>query len=181
MAAPCTDMAKHLFLTGDKQVGKSTLIRRLLEHERRKIGGFYTVKTDQVFPGCSSVHLLRIGVGEEPSEENFLFRCDSPEDEMVSGHFNQLGCAAIKASKDAELLIMDELGPKETQAEEFQKAVLQMLDGDIPVLGVLQKADTDFLQQIATCPKVRIFEVTERNRDDMEFWRGLMNDSATIV
>ena len=37
MAAPCTE---HLFLTGRKGVGKSTLLRALLGGKR--LGGFFT-------------------------------------------------------------------------------------------------------------------------------------------
>ena len=174
MAVPCTDMAKHLFLTGEKQVGKSTLIRRLLEHETRKIGGFYTVKTDLVFPECSSVHLLRIGAGEEPSEENLLFHCSCPDYEGSAHRFNRLGCAAIEASKDAEFIVMDELGPNELQAEDFQASIRQVLNGHIPVLGVLQKAENPFLKWIGEHPQVELIEVTCENRealaDAFSYW-----------
>ena len=37
-------MARHLFLTGRKGVGKSTLIRSLLAAESDPLGGFFTVK-----------------------------------------------------------------------------------------------------------------------------------------
>ena len=43
--------------------------------------------------------------------------------------------------------------------------VLAALDGDMPVLGVLQKADTAFLQAVAAHPRVRVVTVTEENRD----------------
>ena len=41
MAAPCTD---HLFLTGQRGVGKSTLLRCLLEG--KKLGGFFTLRVE---------------------------------------------------------------------------------------------------------------------------------------
>ena len=37
-------MSRHLFLTGPKGVGKSTLIRGLLAEESGSLGGFFTVK-----------------------------------------------------------------------------------------------------------------------------------------
>ena len=60
---------------------------------------------------------------------------------------------------------MDELGPAESQAAAFCGAVLAALDGDMPVLGVLQKADTAFLRAVASHPRVRVVTVTEENRD----------------
>lgn len=172
-------------MTGEKQVGKSTLIRRLLENETRKIGGFRTVKTERIFPECSSVHLLQIGAGEEPTEENMLFLCNAPWDQEVAGRFNELGCTAIKGSKDAELLVMDELGPKEVQAEKFRASVLQALDGDVPILGVLQKADSPFLSNVLEHPQVEVVEVTLQNREHLapalRHWYDRQKDSFGAI
>ncbi len=35
-------MNRHLLICGERGVGKSTLIRRLLEHSTREVGGFVT-------------------------------------------------------------------------------------------------------------------------------------------
>lgn len=35
-------MKRHLLICGERGVGKSTLIRRLLEHSTREVGGFVT-------------------------------------------------------------------------------------------------------------------------------------------
>ena len=66
MAAPCTD---HLFLTGDKGVGKSTLARCLLAGHTPC--GFRTVRVTGVLDR-PSVHLLP-AVGGVPSAENLCF------------------------------------------------------------------------------------------------------------
>ena len=155
----------HLFLTGDKQVGKSTIIRRLLEGERRLIGGFFTVKTDGVWPGRSSVHLLRAGTREVPSPQNWLFFCDRVCGDTALSRFNLLGCAALAERPKAELVLMDELGPMEARAERFQEAVFQILNGDVPVLGVLQRADSEFLDRVRRHEKVEVIQVTLENRD----------------
>ena len=58
-------MTEHVFLTGRKQVGKSTLIRKELERYKKvngegKIGGFLTVRTDAVYDGKYSVHMGKV-------------------------------------------------------------------------------------------------------------------------
>ena len=53
MAVPCTE---HLFLTGRKGVGKSTLLRAVLEGKR--LGGFFTRRITGIFER-PSIHLLR--------------------------------------------------------------------------------------------------------------------------
>lgn len=153
MAAPCTE---HLFLTGEKGVGKSTLVRRLLEGHTPC--GFRTVRVTGVMER-PSVHLLP-AVGGEATAENLLFYCGAYD----SARFDTLGTAAL-AQRWGDVLLMDELGPAESQAAVFCGAVLAALDGDMPVLGVLQKADTAFLRAVASHPRVRVVTVTKENRD----------------
>ena len=78
---------------------------------------------------------------------------------------DRLGPAALADAADCDVIVMDELGPSEAAALEFQKAVLAALDGDKPVYGVLQQADSEFLGRVAAHPRVRVVTVTEENRD----------------
>lgn len=147
-------MKKHIFLTGDKGVGKSTLVRRLLAEGSWRLGGFFTVKHED------KVYLLR--PGESPCPDNLLFRCGQDAD---PARFDTLGCAAL--SVPCDVILMDELGPHESGAQAFQAAVFRALDGGTPVLGVLQKADTPFLRQVAAHPQVQAVEVTPENREEL--------------
>lgn len=155
-------MTRHLFLTGEKHIGKSTIINKLLADSHLMLGGFRTVRTDSVLRDRFSVHMLR--PGECPTKENLLFVCGVPSADTVA-RFDTLCCAALAQSSGAELLLMDELGPNEAKALHFQQAVLSALDGDIPILGVLQRADSPFLKQIAAHEAVTVVEVTLENRD----------------
>lgn len=153
MAAPCT---KHLFLTGEKGVGKSTLIQHLLRGHCPC--GFRTLRVTDVME-CPSIHLLP-AAGGEPSPENLLFYCGCYD----PSKFDTLAVAALQ-NRDGDVLLMDELGPAESRAEKFTAAVLSALDGDLPVLGVLQQAETEFLRAVAGHPLVRVVTVTRGNRD----------------
>lgn len=159
-------MAKHLFLTGEKGVGKSTLIKGLLAQYHGSLGGFFTVKSTSAVPGRVSVHLLRANRRELPTLENLLFYCGEPAGPAAQ-RFDRLGCAALAAGASAGLLVMDELGPHEEDARAFRQAILRALDGNVPILGVLQRADAPFLAQISSHPQVRLVEVTVENRDDL--------------
>ena len=160
-------MRRHIFLTGEKQAGKSTLLRKLIPSEVRTLGGFFTVRTGEVFPDAFSVHLLHADGRDRPAKENLLFLCD----DLAAGRggfakrFDLLGCAVLEQSKGSALILMDELGPAEADAFLFQRAVRAALDGETPVLGVLQRAQTDFLESIGRHPDVALIEVTRENRD----------------
>lgn len=156
---------RHLFLTGEKGVGKSTLIKRFLERAEREgtVGGFLTVKSQTVFPGQASIHLLPLGRPLLPSFDNFLTFCGK-QDRETAARFNSLGCAALSHAGDVSLLLMDELGPHEAKAMLFREKVAGLLDGPVPVLGVLQKADSPFLSEIRSHPAVKVLEITYENR-----------------
>lgn len=160
MAAPCTE---HLFFTGRKGVGKSTLVRTVIEGKR--VGGFFTKRVEGLLER-PSVHLLRAGTADVPSAENLLFCCGGADIQR----FEQLGCGALADTAGYEMLVMDELGPHEEQAAAFRQAVLRALDGDVPIIGVLQQAESAFLRQVAAHPNVRVITVTEENRDALHHW-----------
>lgn len=155
-------MPRHLFLTGQKRVGKSTLLHTLLADAGGPVSGFYTVRSVEIFQGRPSVHMLCAATGREPTEENLLFLCGI-HDPHAPERFDRLGTAALAVP--GRLIVMDELGPHEARADVFCRRVMELLDGDVPVLGVLQQSDSPFLQAVARHPRVEVVEVTEENRD----------------
>ena len=66
---------------------------------------------------------------------------------------------------------MDELGPHEADAALFRKKILNLLDGQPPILGVLQEPAESFWPKIVNHPKVEIITISEDNLND----RALLN------
>ncbi len=155
----------HIFLTGPKQVGKSTLIGKYLAQYPGRVGGFRTRRTHAWLGDRWSVHLLSGDGSGTAGAENLLFICGCPSPDTPR-RFDALGCTALE--EPCDLILMDEVGPNEAQALEFQKAVFRALDGKTPILGVLQMAQSDFLSAIAAHPKVTVISITEENRDSPE-------------
>lgn len=167
-------ITRHIFLTGKKQVGKSTLIKKVLKHTDGRIGGFFTIRTDAFLPETYSVHLFRAGDAFVPKADNLLFICGKA-DETVSQRFDRLGCTALSACEGCSLILMDELGPHEAGAAAFHQAVLKQLDGDIPILGVLQSPAGDFWPDITAHPNVVVLEITEENRGAEETLKEVLS------
>lgn len=162
----CTDGKKHIFLTGDRKTGKSTVIDRVLESIGCRTSGFRTIKTDKVFENKSSIHLLSVRKDDVPEQDNFIAFCGK-RDGKVAERFNKLGVSTLDFDPDTDLIIMDELGPHEEEAEEFKAKIISILNGNIPVLGVLQKSDSRFLSEISNRKDVYILNVTEENRNEL--------------
>lgn len=158
-------MAKHIFLQGEKGIGKSTLIRRFLQTYTGEVGGFYTVRTQGVLNDVFTVHLLQANSPAVPSIDNLLFVCGKPEP-ATQKRFDQLGCQSLERLENCSLLVMDELGPHEAQAAAFRSRVLHLLDGEIPILGVLQLGAESAWPELVHHPKVSLVEITKTNRNE---------------
>ena len=63
---------------------------------------------------------------------------------------------------------MDEIGPNEENASIFKEKILNVLDSDKLVLGVLQKADSRFLDSIKNRIDTKVYTVTEENRQEIK-------------
>lgn len=151
----------HIFLTGAKRVGKSTALQQFLQRQDCRLGGFRTIRTQQ--GDRVAVSMVPVN-GSQPADDCVVLTRDADGFHPRWERFNTLGGDLLCQPRD-ELIVMDELGPAESGAKLFQQAVLNCLDGPIPVVGVIQQADTTFLQEVRRHPNVRILEVTEENRD----------------
>lgn len=178
-AAPCTEMAKEpkkkaltgesniIFLTGPRQIGKSTVIQKtvslLQEGGLRHLGGFLT------YWGAEGDPHLYIAAADPSQRQNPSHLADY-QDGHLTRHteaFDRLGAELLSDSQSAQLICMDELGYLEEESPLFQGRVLACLDGDMPVIGVLREGDIPWHDQIKAHPRVTICEVSLSNREKL--------------
>lgn len=159
--------ARHLFLTGEKQVGKSTLLRRLIEARQLECAGFET----QLFllNGERRGFTLH-GRVSMPPYENDCICCARIEDRRsvpVLPVFEENGVRILQRSlvSPAPFILMDELGKLERGADGFIAQVEACLDSDKRVLGVLQKCSSAHVTRIVQREDVAVLTVTPENRD----------------
>ena len=82
--------------------------------------------------------------------------------------FDTLGVRYIEAAQPDGILVMDELGFFEAQAESFTAAVLTALRGDIPILAAVKsRTDVAFLNAVRAAPKAEVFYITPENREEL--------------
>ncbi len=159
-------MQHHIFLTGNLQVGKSTIIHKVIEESGIIAGGFRTVGGNYAKDGSSDVFLL--GMNENPAPDRIVahrFGCGRGRT-VYPEVFDTVGPRLLGDSSPS-LIIMDELGFMEKDAVQFQNAVLSTLDGSVPVLGVIRNMQTPFLDEVRAHPKVDVIIVTEENRAEV--------------
>ena len=81
----------------------------------------------------------------------------------IPGRFDTLGTACLTGTP--ALWVMDECGRLERDALAFQRAILEKLEGDTPVLGVVREGFPGWTRAIADHLNVELITVTEGNRD----------------
>ena len=165
-------MKRHVFLMGEVQTGKSTLIRRTLAaFPALQPGGFYTVSAPALPDGARPVYLVSAAgepvfadgnrVGVRPGARHGFA--------AYPAAFDTAGVRALRGAESAPLIVMDELGRMEKDADLFTGRVLELLNGKTPILGVLQqRADTIMARAIRAHPGAELVTVTEENRDALQ-------------
>lgn len=162
-------MSKHIFLTGDIQSGKSTVIEKVLAGLHITVGGFRSGSGPDRHKPQRWLYLWD-AAGEPVYDESHRVAYLSTEGRRsFPDRFDALGCAALLQARHsgAKLILMDECGFLERDAIKFQTEVLHTLDGDIPVLGVVRLHSSGWTDSIRSHPDVTLFTVTESNRDDL--------------
>lgn len=159
----------NIFLTGEVQVGKSTVIAKTLSLLKITPGGFKTYfGPDRDSPN----KLLYMNSAAEPKifrKENAVARfIEGRPGQALTRKFDTYGVDLIRSAKtSSSLILMDECGELECDALVFQNEVIDTLDGSMPVFGVLKLASGGWTNIIRNHSKVKLLTVTLENRDDL--------------
>jgi len=162
----------HIFLTGEVRIGKSTVLEKILaELGDVRLGGFRTVKVADRTDAYGSVYLVPAAEkSPQCTDENrvAIRRGSGQGTEGFTAVFDAAGTAALCCAEECVLILMDEIGKLERDAAQFGDRICQLLDGDVPILGVVRKeGETPLQHRVRTHPKVRVIEVTKQNRDTL--------------
>lgn len=163
----------HIFLTGEIQVGKSTIISKTLTIFNILPQGFRTYfgpdRWSLDSPDGKLLYLNSAADSQiyDTDKAAVRFTNDHPPC-VLENKFDTYGAELIRtARKHSRLILMDECGSLEKDAVIFQREILESLDGEIPILGVVKLASKGWTDKIRNHPKVTLLEVTKENRDDL--------------
>lgn len=158
----------HVFLTGEKQIGKSTALRSAAALLGRPVYGFRTFFVDRM-DDQKKLYMLPAASQEAPQDAQVVTRfvdrhpCPLPE------RFDAIGGALLQQARahPEGLIIMDECSRFERDALRFQHEILQCLAEDTPVLGVVRLNAAGWVESIRKHPNVKVLTVTADNRDEL--------------
>lgn len=157
---------KNIFITGERGIGKSTLLNKVIKNVDCSIGGFIQEKKFTDKTTCFNVISLynlkdSYTIGIYHKEKDVLYS-DMNVFNIISKNI------LLKSLGNKDLIILDELGFMEENCPLFKDTIIKILNSDTPVLGVLKECDGNFVQQIKMREDVHIIKINENNRNSME-------------
>jgi nucleoside-triphosphatase len=163
----------RLFLTGEPGCGKTTVIKRIcdtLTNRGMKTGGIISgeIRTGAVRVGFSLEDLLthetgilaHVNIKEGPRVGKYRVNLSDVE---------RVGATAIqRAIAEADVIIIDELGPMELHSGPFIVGVEMSLQSSKHLIATIHKrASHPIVTAIKSNPNYEVVEVTVNNREQM--------------
>lgn len=177
----------NYFLTGEKNSGKSSIIKKLLEEIDYYPAGYAVAreldplsKKPLVFRLVPALFLKTMGTknlvsdfGEENTLtmshfDNIIASRESIDEDfkVFPEVFNNYGVELLRL--DVDIVIMDELGRFESGAGKFKEKVFSLLDSKKIVLGVLKAENNSFLNEIKKREDIKILELKDNNKEKVK-------------
>jgi nucleoside-triphosphatase len=158
----------RLFLTGNPGVGKTTLIRAIVERlEEVTCAGFYTEEKRQ---GGQRIGFRVITLDGQEGSLASLGR----ENQTVGKYsihvqeFEKLVLPDLDtATTAADLYVIDEIGKMELLSRPFRNRIIELLAQPTNLLATIAKRGKGFIEQIKGRTDVELIEVTRNNRDEL--------------
>ncbi len=161
-------MRKAYLLTGGPGVGKTTIIKRALEKAQIVAGGFFTeeIRVGGVRQGFRIVTLK--------GDSTILAHIDIRSPYRVSKYgvdiegLDRVGVAALReATRERDLIVIDEIGKMELFSTSFQRAVSDAINSEKRVLGTIMRSSHPWADEIKLHPNVVISTVTRANHREV--------------
>jgi nucleoside-triphosphatase len=158
----------NYLLTGHPGVGKTTIIKKLIEKLKLPTGGFYTeeIRENNMRMGFAIVTLS--GLKGVLAHRNFKSRYKVGDYGVGVYTLNRIGVKEIQMCLvEKKLIVIDEIGKMELLSPQFQEVVEKALNADNPVLGTITLARHPFAEKVKARDDVKIYEVTKENQNEV--------------
>jgi nucleoside-triphosphatase len=164
-----TGPKKHIFITGKPGIGKSTIIRKVLQSSQWAIGGFVTEEIREAGARVGfTIEDIETGAKKVMAHVRLQSRFRVGRYGVDAAAVESVGVPAVaRALRESALVVVDEIGKMELYSEEFSRWVGRLVEADKPVLAVIQERRKDLLALLAAREDSEVITLTEQNRDGL--------------
>jgi nucleoside-triphosphatase len=162
-------MGTALLITGAPGAGKTTLIRAVVAELPLRAGGFIT---EEIRDGGQRVGFR---VSALDGRGGMLAHATAVRGPRVGRYqvdvpsFEAVGVAALEtATREADLVVVDEIGKMELCSPRFAPALEAALASRKPILGTILQASHPWTDGLKQRPTVELYRLTGRNREDLK-------------
>ena len=160
----------NILLTGKPGVGKTTVIKKIVEKYKDHAAGFYTEEIRE--KGERVGFKIKNINGDEGilSHINVKSNCNVGKYGVNINVIERIGVSAVENGLECdrtELIIIDEIAKMELFSKNFKEIVISTLNSSKIVIGTIQEKNIPFLNEIKERADVQIFRITIRNRDNI--------------
>ncbi len=153
-----------VFLTGAKQCGKSTLIKRYLNESDWQICGYQTLPL--IKDGVRTGFYMHALVDWPINDVQFSVQ-KIDHNEVISDVFETFGIEILKESLkySDRLMILDEIGYIERNERAYLDVLMHCIQTHPHVLGVLRKCEIAYIEEIKQLKDVLVLDLDEIGSD----------------
>ncbi len=158
----------NYLLTGLPGIGKTTIIKKVIEKSGKSSCGFFTteIKVGESRVGFSVQTLFGMEGVLAHREFRSKYRVGG-YGVAVTGFEKIVSRELERCLRGKSLIIIDEIGKMELFSRRFQELVLNCLDAPNPVLGTIMHGYHPYVEKVKAREDVKIFEVTRQNRNQL--------------
>ncbi|MEM2944210.1 MAG: NTPase [Methanomassiliicoccales archaeon] len=160
-------LAKNILITGIPGVGKTTVIKKVVEKLGERCGGFYTeeIRSEGIRVGFKIVSLdgktgvlASISLSGAPKVGKYGVNLQE---------INNIAVTSIaEAIRSEKIVVIDEIGKMEVLSPLFRSLVVLALDSqNVVIATVSEKGKEDFFDEIKMRSDVELYVATFENRD----------------
>jgi len=152
----------NILLTGNPRVGKTTIIKKVVEN-LKDVGGFYTEEIRDGYRKGFRIITL-------DGKEGILAHVDIKRRYRVGKYgvniedLENIAVKSVEKGLDRDIIVIDEIGKMELFSEKFRNTLEKALDTG-KVLGTIMKKSNYFADKVKNRKDVKVLLVEESNRD----------------
>jgi nucleoside-triphosphatase len=163
-------MGKSLLLTGHPGIGKTTIIRKVVEALGDRAGGFYTEEITGP-GGRHGIKLITLYSEEVTIAHKDLKAQRYPRVGRYGVDTAALDKVGVKALKRAirrnRIVIVDEIGLMELYSRKFLDVLMEGFMGEAHIVGTITAKHHPEADVFRYLSQIEIWEIDHRNRDTM--------------